>query len=72
MEKWPADFASTLIQHGLIDEFRLGINPLLLGSGTPLFKGGSRLDLKLLESRTFKSGLVILHYQPKAGPAALG
>jgi dihydrofolate reductase len=59
-----ADLASTLIQHGLIDEYRLGVNPIVLGSGSPLFKGSpDRLNLKLLESWTLQSGLVILHYR---------
>jgi dihydrofolate reductase len=60
-----AGFSSTLIEAGLVDEYRFGINPLLLGSGTPFFKGSSkRVDLKLVEARPLKSGLVILHYQP--------
>ena len=59
-----ARLASTLIEHDLVDEYRFGINPLLLGSGTPFFKGGSnRLDLKLIHSKTLKSGVVILHYK---------
>src|SRR5690606_38616179 len=37
-----ADFTSTLIEHDLIDEYRLGINPLLLGRGTPFFKGSEK------------------------------
>jgi dihydrofolate reductase len=61
-----ADFSATLIEHGLVDEFRFGINPVLLGSGVPFFKGSSKpRNLKLIESKPFKSGLVILHYQPE-------
>ncbi len=58
-----ADLASTLVEHDLIDEYRIGFNPLLLGTGTPLFKGGAgKLGLNLLETRPLKSGLVIIHY----------
>jgi dihydrofolate reductase len=61
-----ADFASTLINEGLVDEYRIGINPILLGSGVPFFKGGpSRRKLKLVDTKPLKSGLVILHYQPE-------
>jgi dihydrofolate reductase len=61
-----ADFASTLIQHGLVDEYRLGVNPVVLRGGTALFKGSpARLNLKLLEARPLTSGVVILHYKPE-------
>lgn len=60
-----ARLASTLTAAGLIDEYRVIINPVLLGGGTPLFQGlHGRLKLKLLQSRTFASGNVLLYYQP--------
>jgi dihydrofolate reductase len=60
-----ADFSSTVVRHGLVDEYRFGINPVVLGKGTPFFKGGEpQTGLKLLETRSLKSGVVILHYEP--------
>jgi dihydrofolate reductase len=59
-----ADLAASLIPHGLIDEFRIAVNPIILGAGTPLFKQGERLKLKLLDSRTLSTGVVILRYSP--------
>lgn len=51
--------------HGLIDEYQIMLDPVAIGQGTPLFNDISRpLDLKLTMSRTFKSGVVLLHYQP--------
>jgi dihydrofolate reductase len=62
-----ADLTATLMEHRLIDEYHLGINPVILGRGTPLFKGGpNRIPLKHLETRTLKSGVVILHYAPES------
>jgi dihydrofolate reductase len=56
---------SQLAQHNLIDHFQLMVNPIVLGSGTPLFKGiQHRLNLKLVETRPFKSGVVLLTYVP--------
>lgn len=64
-----ADLTATLIEHDLIDEYHLGINPIILGSGSPLFKvSTNRLPLKHLETRTLKSGVVILHYAPESRP----
>jgi dihydrofolate reductase len=60
-----ADFSQTLMRHGLVDEYRFGINPVILGRGTPFFKGGEQhAELKLIEARPLNSGLVILHYEP--------
>lgn len=57
--------AQTFIQLDLIDEYRLNINPTVLGSGKLLFAGVSRgFRLKLLDARTFKSGVVALRYEP--------
>jgi dihydrofolate reductase len=54
----------TLLQHELIDEIRLLIYPVLVGSGKRLFKDGSRATLSLIESRPVGSGVVLLIYQP--------
>jgi dihydrofolate reductase len=59
-----ADLAASLMPDGLIDEFRIAVNPIILGGGTPLFKPGERLKLKLLDSRTLSTGVVILRYSP--------
>lgn len=60
-----ADFASGLARLGLIDEYRLMVNPVVLGNGKPLFKNLSvKLNLKLLRTRVFRSGNVLLYYQP--------
>ena len=60
-----ANLSSTLMRHGLIDEYRVALNPLILGGGNPLFKPSpDRMKLKLLEARALKSGVVILRYQP--------
>jgi len=54
-----------LAELGLIDTFQFMIDPVALGNGTPLFKDIShQLDLKLTNSRIFKSGAVLLTYQP--------
>jgi len=57
-----ADLAASLIPHGLIDEFRIAVNPVILGGGTPLFKQGERVKLKLLDARTLSTGIIISRY----------
>lgn len=59
-----ADFVHTLMQHDLIDEYRLLVYPVVLGGGKRLFKDGSKTTLKLVETKTFSSGVVVLTYQP--------
>jgi dihydrofolate reductase len=61
-----ADLAATLIPHGLIDEFRIAVNPVILGGGTPLFKPGEKVKLRLVDSRPLSTGVVILRYAPAA------
>lgn len=60
-----AELSSTFIMNGLIDEFRLMVNPIVLGRGKPLFKEiGGNLELKLKDVRTFNNGNVLLSYIP--------
>jgi dihydrofolate reductase len=61
--------SGTIVQQltnlGLIDEYRLIVNPLILGNGKPLFKDiKNKLNLKLLKTKAFKNGNVLLCYQP--------
>jgi dihydrofolate reductase len=59
-----ASLAAAAIKLDLIDEYRLSINPVVLGAGTPFFPGlDSALGLRLIESRTFGSGVVNLRYE---------
>ena len=57
--------AQTFMRLDLIDEYRININPTMLGRGKSLFAGGTHeVPLKLLEARTFNSGVVALRYEP--------
>jgi dihydrofolate reductase len=59
-----AQLCATLMRHGLIDEYRIGLAPLVLGAGKPLFKPGPRVKMKLLDARPTTTGCVILRYAP--------
>ena len=50
---------------GLIDEYQLMVNPAILGKGKPLFKDiKGRIKLKLVKTKTFSNGIVLLQYRP--------
>jgi dihydrofolate reductase len=55
----------SLMEEGLVDEFQILVNPVALGKGTSLFTGlAKKAELTLTETRTFKSGVVMLTYAP--------
>ena len=56
---------SQLTQAGLVDEYQMVLNPLVLGEGRTMFEGvTNKLPLKLTNTRTFKNGNVLLTYEP--------
>ncbi len=60
-----SDLAASLLHMGLLDELRIMVNPVVLGEGKSLFAGmHEKHNLKLLKTRTFRSGNVLLYYQP--------
>ena len=61
-----ATFVAALIQHGLIDELHLFVNPTAIGNGRAVFgERGGRQALTLVKSNAFACGIVVLHYEPK-------
>jgi dihydrofolate reductase len=63
MEVGGPTFASALMPLGLIDEYRMFVQPVVLGAGTPYFPPlQGRIGLRLLDTRTFGSGVVHLRY----------
>lgn len=61
-----ASLIITFINLGLVDEFRLSIHPVVLGKGKPLFNDiKQRLNLKMVSTRTFSSGVVQIIYHWK-------
>ncbi len=61
-----SSFVSALVKENLIDEIHLFVNPIVLGSGIPIFdKLENWQHLKLIKSLSFNSGIVLLHYETK-------
>jgi dihydrofolate reductase len=58
-----AELAATLTAHRLVDEVHLFVYPVTLGGGKPFFADGARLDLELVETRTFGNRVVYLRYR---------
>lgn len=58
--------AHSLMQHNLIDEFRVNVNPIVLGRGLPLFQDvQKRIPLELVQNKTFRNGVIGLIYRVK-------
>jgi dihydrofolate reductase len=62
-----SELTVSLLELGLVDELRIMVHPVVLGDGRSLFRtAGERISLKLLKTRPFNSGSVMLYYQPAA------
>jgi dihydrofolate reductase len=61
-----ASLIQTLTNHGLIDEYQVLVHPVIVGGGKPLFQNiGHLVKLKLVNTKTHPSGVVVLFYQPR-------
>ena len=54
-----------LVEHELVDEYRLLTYPIVMGKGKRLFTDGMTAPLKLIESKSFSSGVILLRYEPE-------
>lgn len=55
--------AQSLMKEGLVDEYQLRVCPVVIGNGRQLFPDDTKLDMELLQTKKYSSGLVYLHYQ---------
>jgi len=63
-----ATLAQTLAEHGLVDEYRLMVHPVVLGTGKRLFSGSAAgTDLQLVDSRKVGPDVLLLVYRPASG-----
>ena len=59
--------ASSFIDRGLVDEYIIAIVPIILGSGVSLYQSVSELKLNFINTKSYSSGIVELHYKKKWG-----
>jgi dihydrofolate reductase len=59
------ELTHTMLGHGLVDELRILVYPFAFGAGARIFEGAGVHVLKRLDTRTFSSGVVAIHYQPE-------
>ena len=58
-----ANLAAAFIRRDLVDEYRLYVHPVVSGQGKPLFTSDAKINLRLIETRAFGNGVVLLRYQ---------
>lgn len=61
------ELTHTMLKHGLVDELRILVFPFVFGEGPRIFERMGVHTLKLLDTKTFSSGVVALRYQPTSG-----
>jgi dihydrofolate reductase len=60
-----AGIVQELVKANLIDEYRIKLEPVFLGTGKPLFNNTDMTKLELIQSKAFSSGVIGLYYRPK-------
>jgi dihydrofolate reductase len=59
------ELTQTMLQYGLVDELRIIVYPFVFGRGPRVFENFATTGLKLLDTKTFSTGAIALHYQPR-------
>jgi dihydrofolate reductase len=65
------ELTNTMLRHGLVDELRLLVYPFAFGKGSRVFENINTTALTLIDTQTFKSGVVALLYTPRAASASI-
>ena len=59
-----AALVQSLMETDLVDEYQFLVHPIIMGSGKRFFKDGMNTSLKLVKTKTFRSGVILLSYKP--------
>ena len=62
-----AELAGVALEADLVDECHLFLNPVIVGGGKPAFRNALRRNLELLETRSFSTGVIQVHYRVRGG-----